>query len=389
MLLANVFIIISFVFLLYTFIGYPIIIFTLSKLFMKKVKIKNDNKCDFPVTIVMVIHNEVSRIVKKTQNLLDLSYPKDKINIIIVNDGSTDGSLNEINNYKSQNKIVDNKILLLKQDKKGKISGINLAIKYIKNNYSNNDNRLVMFCDVRQEIEKDALKQMALLFTDESVTYVCGNLILPFKEGPGLYWKYEQMIRKAESNFKSLIGGAGHLSLVKLDLIPELPEDLILDDVYIPLYSIFNNKRVIFEETAKAYDIECKVEGELKRKYRTLTGNYQLIAYLPRVLNIFKNPIGLQYWSHKVFRLIAPYFLIIFLICSFISLLQGSDLGLITFIAQIIFYVLSFLSKFSNSKFLKIAKTFTLLNFAAVIGLIRFLKKDYRWTSAKDIKKNN
>ncbi len=370
----------SCIILCYIYIGYPIIIIILSNFSKKSNPSMNNMKQSYyPVTIVLVAYNEGNKVKIKLNNLLEMNYPNDMLSIIIVDDGSNDNSFSEIDEYIQKININNINIKIIKQEKNGKSVGINNAIVYIKDNFQNNNERLVMLCDVRQIIDQNALLNMSKWFTNENVGYVSGELIIPSKTGTGLYWKYDTLIRKSESDFYSAVGGYGPLSIVRLNLIPILPEDLLLDDVYIPMNCIFNKKLVLLEQSAKAYDIEHSLNDELQRKIRTLCGNFQLIKYLPQTLSFTKNPIAFQFWSHKVLRLVAPFFIIILFILSLILSISGYLAYIILFLCQLLFYTFALIGTNNSFPIFNIPKTFVVLNYASVMGLIRFLKKDFRW----------
>ncbi|MFW5800004.1 MAG: glycosyltransferase [Spirochaetota bacterium] len=378
-------IIISLLFLFYTYFGYPLLIYFLSRLTKQKSKIiKSAKDYNPPITVILTVYNEEENIINKLDNLSKLEYPQDKLNIVIVDDGSTDNTFSLIEKYIKDNDRIN--IKPISQENKGKAVSINTACDYIKDNFNNNDERLIFLCDSRQRIEEKALSYMVSSLKNDDIAYVSGIILIPDKKGPGIYWKYEQFIRDCESKFHSVTGGSGQIALVRFNLIPKLPANLILDDVYIPMKCILNGKKVIFENKAKAYDIEYHINKELQRKYRTLTGNFQILKYLPEILSFRKNPIAFQYWSHKIFRLIAPYFLIILFITSFTLFLAGSVMGGILFFLQILFYTYALIGRDWNIPLLTAIPTFVNMNFAAIVGLIRFIRKDYRWTSAKSRK---
>jgi poly-beta-1,6-N-acetyl-D-glucosamine synthase len=127
----------------------------------------------------------------------------------------------------------------------------------------------------------------------------------------GLYWKYEKWIRSMESDVHSVVGATGAIYAIRRELYQDLPDDTLLDDVLTPMRIVFGGKRVLFEPAAKAFDtVSCCPKAEFGRKVRTLTGNFQLLAQMPELLEPWRNPVFWQFSSHKLGRLAVPYLLI-------------------------------------------------------------------------------
>lgn len=379
--IINSLIILCLLVIFYTYIGYPIILLFLSRFFSKTEKLKLDKSKEHikpAVKIILVMHNEKKCIIDKLDNLLKLNYPIEKLGIIIVDDGSTDGSDKLVRKYIDKAKA---NISIITQPHKGKAEGINNAVRYIKTQQEpQKEDQLIMFCDARQKIKHNALSNLVRWFQDANTGYVSGITLTEATKGSGIYWKYETFIREKESSYRSVSGGTGQLSLCWLSLIPVLPEDLILDDVFIPMNSILKGKFALLDKKAIAYDKEFDIKAELYRKYRTLCGNFQLLKYLPTWFNFKKNFILFEYLTHKLFRLIVPLLIVLIFICSMFSFLFDSLFGAIMLSLQLLFYFFALIGKFLNKKPFNLSYTILSLNLAVIIGFIRFIKKDCRWT---------
>jgi cellulose synthase/poly-beta-1,6-N-acetylglucosamine synthase-like glycosyltransferase len=128
------------------------------------------------------------------------------------------------------------------------------------------------------------------------------------KTDVGLYWRYEKALRSMESEIHSVAGATGAIYAIRRELFQPLPEDTLVDDMVTPLRIVLAGKRAVFDPQAKAYDtVACCPTAEYGRKVRTLTGNYQLMAQLPQLFLPWKNPIFIQFLSHKVARLLVPH----------------------------------------------------------------------------------
>ena len=193
--------------------------------------------------------------------------------------------------------------------------------------------------------------------------------------GIASYWLFEKRIRELEAISGSVIGATGALYAVRRKLLVEVPQETILDDVFIPMEVIRKGYRVLFDWRARVWDIPDQGRGrEFSRKVRTLTGNYQLLRLAPWLLTK-ENPVRFRFVSHKLMRLVVPFALLALFFAS--SLIPGS-IYRTALTAQIAFYVLSvcaflppkrgLLSRLADAAF-----TFVLLNAAAVVAFANFV----------------
>jgi len=358
----------------YTYAGYPTAIKLLSKFFPRPI-LKQDYTPK--VSIVLAAHNERKVIASKLENLLQLDYPKDKKQIIVVSDGSTDDMELLVEPFTQRG------VELFRLNKaEGKPTALNLGV-------SKATGDIIVFCDARQTIGTNALHALTACFADASVGAVSGELELTGKKGLGFYWKYEKFIRMAEAEFDSAPGATGALFAIRKNLFEPIPKDLLLDDVFTPMQIILKGFRVVFESNAKIYDKEASTNDEFQRKSRTLAGNFQLLHHLPGILNPFKNRIFGQFASHKLLRLVCPFALITLLgsnIILVVFMAPGWPIYVLTLVGQLIGYGLAingYIAGEDAGKLSKLASTFTTLNGAAIVGLKRYLYNDFMWTSSK------
>ncbi len=355
----------------YTYLGYPILITIKSKCRPRQLQ---KDKIEPSVSVVMAVYNEARWIDKKIRNLLSLEYPREKVQIVVVSDASDDETDAIVRRYTG-----DGVVFKRLEVRSGKPTALNLGVSHATGD-------IVIFCDARQRIDIDAFRELVSCFVDPSVGAVSGELFIDSEKGPGLYWKYEKMIRAAESLVDSVPGATGALYAIRRELYEQLPKDLLLDDVYTPMQIILKGYRVVFEPNAKVYDVEADHSSEWRRKARTLAGNFQLLHYLPEILNPKKNRIFWQFASHKLMRLACPWALGgLFLsnIALVVSGAPGRIFYLSTLAAQCAGYGLALngmLKKEKAGSLSRAAYTFVLLNAAAVEGARRYLKKDYAWT---------
>ncbi|MBI4458515.1 MAG: glycosyltransferase family 2 protein [Acidobacteria bacterium] len=284
---------------------------------------------------MIAARNEAEHIDAKIRNCLDLEYPADKLEVIISLDAPTDGTEALARRYTDRGVVV-----LHGPVHQGKAAAINRAVAVARG-------EVIVFADARQRISRAALRELvANLSEDDSVGAVSGELMLldrvsggveESSDAAGLYWRYEKWIRAMESDVASVVGATGALYAIRPALFTPLPVNTILDDVRIPMQIVLCGKRVVFEPAAKVYDsVACCPEAEFRRKVRTLAGNYQLLAQMPALLLPWRNPVFLQFVSHKVGRLLAPYFLAALLVSNCFLL---RDFYLVPFGLQVAWYL--------------------------------------------------
>ncbi len=323
----------------------------------------------------MVVRNEADVLEPKLQNLMELNYPEDLREVIVVSDGSTDAT-NQILSAWSKNSGPKNSNIrtILRHDSRGKAAGLNDAIEVAKG-------EVIVFTDARQQIESDAIRFLAENFADPEVGCASGELMLgdpgsgESVKGMGLYWRIEKSIREMESDSGSVVGATGALYAVRRSLISTIPPETILDDVYIPMNVARQNFRVIFDSRAIAWDVPSLGVGrEFTRKIRTLSGNYQLVQLAPWLLTR-SNPLRFEFISHKLLRLAAPFALAVTLVSP---VFLAGPIYRIALILQLGFYTLGLLAiaQIKRGPLARIADasfTFIVLNTAALIAFTNFI----------------
>jgi len=357
----------SLVGILYTYIGYPVLIWLLARLFPR-------HWISRPITpsvsIVLAVHNGASLLPGKIAHLLSLDYPNIP-EIILVSDGSTDGS-NELLAQQSDPRILT----IILDEHSGKAVAVNAGVEL-----STSD--VILFVDIRPEIAPGSIQELVSNFADPKVGCVAGELVLRQSGHDlatsaigGLYWRYEQWIRSCECVFDSPVGVYGGFYAVRRVLVVPQPAGTILDDMFQPLSIIRQGYRSVLDPRARVYDTwPKKVEGEFNRKVRTLAGNFQLFQLAPWSL-MPGNRVLFQFLSHKVMRLFIPYLLIALLVSS-IALSIGSRPFAVIALAQILGWIIATAGlKYrvpGLQRVASFASALLVLNAAAVVGLYRFV----------------
>lgn len=323
----------AFTMVLYVYLGYPTILAVWARIAPRPV---HRSPITPGVSIVIAARNEAPALQARIENLLTVDYPADRIQIIVVSDGSTDSTPEILDFYRGE---ID--YLLLPTS--GKATALNAGVAIARY-------EVLVFADARQRFAPDALRALVAPLADPAVGGVSGELVLDCEsgegastigEGVGVYWRYEKWLRRQETLVGSTVGSTGAIHALRRDLWQPLPAETILDDVLAPMQAVLAGARVIFEGAARAYDrLSPASRTEFQRKTRTLAGNYQILRLQPRLLIPFVNPVWLQFVSHKLGRLMVPYALGVLLLSS--AVLAGGDrLYAVAFIGQIAFYGLA------------------------------------------------
>jgi poly-beta-1,6-N-acetyl-D-glucosamine synthase len=314
----------------YTWAGYPLLLLAAKRLGVRPVR---RGKGTPPITVVIAAHDECPRIAGKIESVLALDYPRGHLQLVVVLDGCTDGTGEEARKYEGPGvEIVE------LPEHRGKAVALNAGLARARGD-------IVVFADVRQRIDRPALRALVPPFADPTVGVVSGELLLldengdPSGDAASLYWRYEKAIRTLESEIHSVVGATGALYAIRRSLVAPLPEGTILDDVLIPMRAVLAGRRCLFEPRARVFDTpSCCSAVEYRRKARTLAGNFQLLALCPALLDPRRNPVWLQFVSHKVDRLFVPYALL-FLLTS--NLFLSGTFYSLTLAGQMAFYALA------------------------------------------------
>ncbi len=353
----------------YTYFGYPLWLWLRSQ--WRPLPVHRDSFLPF-ISIVLVVRNEQDVLDKKLQSLLSLPYGTDQMEIVVVSDASSDGTVGILKKYCSEPKIR----YLLTPDRRGKAGGLNDAIALARG-------EIVIFTDARQVVEANAVRYLLENFADPSVGCVTGDLLLGDpacsdpSRGLGIYWRLEKKMWELESLSGSAVGVTGAFYAARRECLPVLPAETVLDDVYIPMAIARQGKRVVLESRAKAWDAALFAPAqEWTRKVRTLSGNYQLLRLQPWLLS-HSNPLRFEFISHRLLRLAVPFLLMATLIATIIlpGPLYRLALGL-----QLGFYVLSAanFAPLKNNRVARLAHSafiFVLMNAAAAAALAKLLTR--------------
>jgi len=357
--------------IVYTYAGYPLLVALWARALPRR--LSPAVGFEPTVSVCLAVHNGAAYLPKKLESLKNLDYPAERVEILIFSDGSSDETENIARSFAAQDPRIR---VFASRTRRGKPAALNEL-------RSEATGEVLLMTDVRQTLAPAALRALLEPLSDPSIGCVSGNLVLAGATGASAYWHYEKFIRSAEARLGAMVGVSGSIYAIRRDDFRELPEDVLLDDMFVPLQTAGARKRIVLSHEAEAYDEAYGDEQEFGRKVRTLAGNYQLVAKLPWLLVPFKNPVWFQLVSHKLLRLACP-FALLGLIWASLSLSLSPELSALErdawralTAAQLLFYALAACGARAG-RLGSLARTFLVLNAAAVVGLWRFLRGSQR-----------
>jgi cellulose synthase/poly-beta-1,6-N-acetylglucosamine synthase-like glycosyltransferase len=261
------------------------------------------------VTAVVAVRNGAGWLRAKLDSLIGQDYPRDRLSVLVVSDGSTDDTARVAAEYAHR----DPRIALLEVPRGGKAAALNAAVRQATS-------EVLVLTDVRQPLAPDCIREIVRAFADPTVGVVSGELRIRDVRGtatvPSTYWRLETSLRHALARVDSTLGATGPIYAIRRILARPVPPGLILDDMYLPLGAFFDGYRLVTEPRAVAWDEEMDVTTEFRRKVRTLAGNYQLLRYEPRLLLPWRNRMFWHYVSYKIGRLMLPQLLIVLFVAT-------------------------------------------------------------------------
>ena len=382
----------SLIIVFYTYIGYGILLYIIIR--VKRLFWGSPQKAVLPaddelpsMTLMICAYNEEDVVAEKMENTLALDYPKDKLRIMWVTDGSSDRTNELLKAYPE----VD---IVFSPERRGKTAALKHGLRELKTRY-------VAFTDANTMINAGALREIARLFTDPTVGCVSGEKRVAARkagemaaEGEGLYWKYESTLKRWDNELYSTMGAAGELYAMDPKLCREVPDEALLDDFMMSMYVVQAGKRIAYTPDAYAQEYgSANIFEESKRKRRIAAGGLQSIWWLRSMLNPFHQPlVTFQYVSHRVLRWsITPIAMVLLLLVNIALVAMGAgNFYTVILILQILFYLMALAGWLLNrygykNKLLYTAYYFIFMNFNVFRGMayLRTHGKSGAWEKAK------
>jgi len=366
----------------YVYVGYPLLVFAVGRLFPKPTV-----RAAFepPVSIIITAYNEERDIRAKLENTLSIDYPPEKLEIIVASDCSSDKTDEIVSEFKSRG------IKLYRQaERKGKTSAQNMAVERAAG-------EIILFSDATTLYETDVLRAMLPNFADKTVGCVAGKLVYvdasdsSVGKGARSYWNYETFLKESESRACSLIGTSGCLySVRKSAYQPMYPE--ACSDFFIATLVYKQGLRTVYEPAAVCTEETNRHSGkEMQMRVRVISQTFNDLWRNREMLNPLRSGFfAVELVSHKILRYGVPFFLILMLLGAGLAAFH-STFFLFVFALQIVFYLTAligwFLEKNENKAgILAIPLYFVLANSAALLGFYKFLSGERyaRWEPIRE-----
>ncbi|WP_461129579.1 glycosyltransferase family 2 protein [Spirosoma aerophilum] len=376
----------------YTYLGYGILLWIIVKIrrqlgIGKRVAVSYEELPE--ITLIVPAYNEINYLADKLKNSLDQDYPADRLHLLFVVEGSTDGSNEYLESKKAE---IPNLSVLSGTKRLGKIEAMNNAMKLVKT-------PIVIFTDANTQLNLQAVTRLVRRFELPNVGAVTGEKRIDSQSteaatgsGEGIYWRYESFLKRLDAELHTIVGAAGELFAIRTELYEPVEADTLLDDFIISLRIAGRGYRVEYEPNAYALERPTSsIKEEMKRKVRIAAGGFQSISRLTPLLNLFRYGwLSFQYISHRVLRwAITPFCLPLLFLLNIVILVALSNAGSYysamsifwwsVLVLQIGFYIMAYIgyrmeSKQTRWKVTFVPFYFVFMNWCVVLGLLRFWK---------------
>ena len=366
----------GFFIIFYTYVGYGLVVYLLSRIKSEPGHPHPVADEDLPeVTLLIAAYNEEQCIEEKIANTLNLDYPKEKVSIFIVTDGSTDNTPQIVKKFHAVKLFHD-------YQRKGKIHAVSRVMKHVTT-------PIVIFSDANTFLNSLAIRNMVRHYQDERIGGVAGEKRIyrnsednASGSGEGFYWKYESFLKRMDARLYSIVGAAGELFSIRTALYEPPAENTIIEDFYLSMVICAKGYRFMYEPESYALETaSASVDEEWKRKVRICAGGFQSMIKLKHLLNPFRYGIlSFQYISHRVLRwTLAPLFLPILLLSNVWLAFAGPGMYAWLLTGQIGFYLLALLGYHFRDKRISIKGFFIpyyfmVMNLSVYAGFIRYTK---------------
>jgi len=356
----------------YAYTGYPLLVTLLSLFFRSEVR--RDERYEPRVTLLIAAYNEEKDIEEKLKNSFALDYPKDKFEIVVASDGSTDKTDEIVRQY-ADNEAGVRVVLHQVEGRLGKTAAQNSAVKVCQG-------EIIIFSDAASMYDQGVVRAMVRNYADPRVGAVSGMYKYVNKAGGSvgfatiLFWNLENFIKSRQTRIRTITGCCGCIYSVRKSLYEELPT-AIISDLVEPLMILKKGYRIVFEPQALAYEETTGHSSEeFNMRIRVIVRGMNGILFARQLLNPLKYPfVALQLISHKIMRWLVPVFCVVIFVTN-AMLVSESQLYSILFGLQIIFYLLAIIGFFLerkgiHKKVFYLPFYFCIVNTAALISIFK------------------
>ena len=349
--------------IVYVYLGYPVLLAILPRLFRRQ-PVKR--LIEPSVSLLVAAFNEEDVIEAKIRNSLDLDYPPSRLEIVVASDGSTDRTAEIVRRFAGERVK-----LFAYPVNRGKITVLNETVPHLAG-------EIVAFSDASSMLAPDALRMLVRAFADPSVGAVSGIYRVRKKEAAELgfqedfYWKYETFLKAREAELDSTLGAHGSLYAIRKALYPYPKPGTINDDYVIPIRIVQQGYRAVYDLEAVAYEEAQEMSG-FSRRVRIMTGNLQQTGEIKPLLRPFRLMPVFFFASHKLGRLVVPIALLTALVSNLALLAKPFYVAAL--VLQAGFYILAAAgaAKLVEARLLRLPYYFCMINAAGLIAMLRAL----------------
>ncbi|HEV3447065.1 MAG TPA: glycosyltransferase family 2 protein [Gemmataceae bacterium] len=355
----------------YAYLGYPLLVSILARVFGKKARPAEVADEELPsVSQLICAYNEDAVIAERIETALATDYPAERFEIVVASDGSSDRTAEIVKRYAARGvRLLDYK------ERRGKAEVLNASVPELSGD-------IVLLSDANTEIEPAATRKLARWFADDAVGAVCGRLVLhdvrTSRNVDGLYWRYENHLKRCDASLGGLLGANGAIYALRKDLFRPVPRGTIIDDFVIPLQAKLDSGcRIIYDCEAVAHEeTAVDVRSEFRRRSRIGAGGCQCIGLLWPLLNPAHGWVAFTFFSHKICRWLCPIAMLGLLLCN-LALLER-PLYQVTMATQAMFYLGAGLASYLPGRspavrLLRLSSMFVGMNAALLVGIYRWL----------------
>jgi cellulose synthase/poly-beta-1,6-N-acetylglucosamine synthase-like glycosyltransferase len=355
---------VSLALLAWTHVLYPAFATGLARLVSRRV---GTDEIEPRVAVIVAAHNEERSIARRIENLLALDYPRDRLQVVVTSDASTDRTEEIARGYPG--------VIVIANPRGGKVAAQDRAVR-------ETDSEVVAFSDANCTWAPDALRRLVRAFADSAVAYVCGQLRILAADGSnreGLYWRYELGVRAAESRLGSVTGGNGSIYALRrsdyVEVDPRFGHDLSL-----PYLMVQRGRRAVYEPEAHAFEKPTPTnETEYRRKVRMFEHCW-LIVLRGKMLRRLRPLYLLQIVSHRHLRY-ASGLLHVVLLGTSIALVAHGWVYEAVLAAQLLLFAAALAG-------VGIARYYALISLATLVALANYLRRGVpaTWTPEETVR---
>ena len=360
----------------YAYVVYPVLLFLVAALvqmhrdlryLLARRNRRQRSERQPKVSLILAAYNEEDVIKRTIQHCTRLEYPRERLEILIGSDGSTDRTIEIARKFEDQGVRV-----LAFSQRRGKLAVISDCA-------ARATGEILILSDANTLLNPSAVQFLIRHFDDPAVGAVCGELRLTTADGKfadeGIYWRYELVLKILESRIDSVLGANGALYAIRRELFPNLSSKLITDDFVIPMRARARGFRVLYDPEAAATEkAPAGALHEFRRRVRIGAGNWQALRQCWNLLLPWKGFVAFAFWSHKVLRWFSSFLMLAALVAN--VMLLSEPVWQVIFCVQAAFYASAALGHVLGrlrlpAGPLRLVSYFVTINLALAIGLVR------------------